>query len=80
MPVTAQAEKKLRRDRKQQVINAAHRAHLRDGVKSMRKKPTKKQLQAVFTLLDKSVKHHIIHKNKASRLKSRLSKLLVKKI
>ena len=80
MPVTAQAEKKLRRDRKQQVINAAHRAHLRDGVKSMRKKPTKKQSQAVFTLLDKSVKHHIIHKNKASRLKSRLSKLLVKKI
>lgn len=79
MPVTAQAEKKLRRDRKQQVINAAHRAHLRDGVKSMRKTPTKKQLQAVFSLLDKAVKLHIIHKNKAARLKSRLSKLLLKK-
>jgi len=79
MPVTAQAEKKLRRDRKQQVVNAAHRAHLRDGIKSMRKKPTKKQLQAVFTLLDKSVKLHVIHKNKAARLKSRLSKLLLKK-
>ncbi len=79
MPVTAQAEKKLRRDRKQQVINAAHRAHLRDGVKSMRKTPTKKQLRAVFSLLDKAVKLHVIHKNKASRLKSRLSKLLIKK-
>lgn len=79
MPVTAQAEKKLRRDRKQHVVNAAHRLHLRDGVKSMRKTPTKKQLQAVFSLLDKSVKHHIIHKNKAARLKSRLSKLLLKK-
>ena len=79
MPVTAQAEKKLRRDRKQHVVNAAHRARLRDGVKSMRKTPTKKQLQAVFTLLDKSVKYHVIHKNKAARLKSRLSKLLLKK-
>lgn len=79
MPVTAQAEKKLRRDRKQQKVNAVHRAHLRDGVKSMRKTPTKKQLQEVFTLLDKSVKLHVIHKNKASRLKSRLSKLLATK-
>jgi small subunit ribosomal protein S20 len=79
MPVTAQAEKKLRRDRKQQKVNAIHRLHLRDGIKLMRKTPTKKQLQAVFTLLDKSVKLHIIHKNKAARLKSRLSKLLLKK-
>jgi len=79
MPVTAQAEKKLRRDKKQRVINAGHRAILRDGVKSMRKTPTKKQLQTVFTLLDKSVKHHVIHKNKANRLKSRLAKLLTKK-
>lgn len=76
MPVTAQAEKKLRRDRKQYLVNAAHRVHLRDGIKSMRKSPTKKQLRAVFTLLDKAVKFHIIHKNKASRLKSRLSQLL----
>lgn len=76
MPVTAQAEKKLRRDRKQQAVNAAHRLHLRDGIKLMRKSPTKKQLQAVFTLLDKSVKYHVIHKNKAARLKSRLSKLI----
>jgi small subunit ribosomal protein S20 len=79
MPVTAQAEKKLRRDRKQQRINADHRTDLRDGVKTMRKTPTKKQLQSVFTLLDKSVKLHVIHKNKANRLKSRLSKLLVVK-
>ena len=79
MPVTAQAEKKLRRDKKKRVINAEHRTVLRDGVKSMRKTPTKKQLQTVFTLLDKSVKYHVIHKNKASRLKSRLSKLLEKK-
>lgn len=76
MPVTKQAEKKLRRDKKQQAVNASHRATVRAAIKTMRKSPTKKQLEQVFTILDKSVKHHIVHKNKAARLKSRLSKLL----
>jgi small subunit ribosomal protein S20 len=79
MPVTKQAEKKLRRDKKQQKINAVQRVRLRDGMKLMRKNPTKKHLQEVFILLDKAVKLRIVHKNKAARLKSRLSKLLLKK-
>jgi ribosomal protein S20 len=40
--------------------------------------PGKKTLSAAFKALDKSAKGHIIHKNKAARLKSRLSKLLKK--
>ncbi len=31
-----------------------------------------------MTLLDKAAKRHVIHKNKASRIKSRLSKLLAR--
>ena len=56
---------------------AARRA-LRDVVKSMRKSPSAKSLTVAFTALDKAAKKHIIHKNKADRLKSRLSKLLKK--
>lgn len=44
----------------------------------MRKNPTAKALQKVYSQLDRAVKKKLIHKNKASRLKSRLSKLLVK--
>ncbi|MBI3955662.1 30S ribosomal protein S20, partial [Candidatus Gottesmanbacteria bacterium] len=43
------------------------------------KKPTAKALASAFTQLDKAAKTNVIHKNKASRLKSRLSKLLQKK-
>jgi ribosomal protein S20 len=45
-------------------------------VKSMRKKPTQTSLAKAFRALDKAAKTHVIHKNKAARLKARLSKLL----
>lgn len=44
----------------------------------MRKKPTAKALTAAYKALDKAAKHHIIPKNRASRTKSRLAKLLKK--
>ena len=56
----------------------AARENLRDFVKSFRKSPTKKSLDKVFQTLDKAAKRNIIHKNKAARLKSRLSGLLKK--
>ncbi len=79
MPITKQAEKKLRHDRKRAVETARSRAGLQKLVKSMRKKPTQKSLTVVFAALDKAAKTHVIHKNKADRLKARLSKLLAKK-
>ena len=79
MPITKQAIKKLRGDRLRQVHNSRIRINLRDTVKSMRQKPSAKALSHAFKRLDKAVKTHVIHKNKAARLKSRLSKLLVKK-
>lgn len=79
MPITAQAIKKLRHDRKRQKVTAARRTSVRDAVKAMRKTPTQKQLSTTFQVLDKAVKIHVIHANKASRLKSRLAALLGKK-
>ena len=78
MPVTKQAEKKLRHDKIRSIYNANKREHLRSLIKQFRKKPSQKSLPAVFQTLDKSIKTHLIHKNKANRLKSRLSKLLKK--
>lgn len=78
MPVSRQAEKKLRHDRKRTLVNKKKREALRLIIKQMRKKPSKKLLSGVFKTADKAVKIHLIHKNKASRLKSRLSKLLKK--
>jgi small subunit ribosomal protein S20 len=78
MPITKRAVKKLRHDRKRTIqVKRVHGA-LQKLVKSMRKKPTQASLTKAFSALDKAAKTHAIHKNKAARLKARLSKLLKK--
>ena len=78
MPITKQAIKKLRHDRFRAKQNDKVQESLRRLMKSMRQKPSKKTLSSVMALLDKAAKRHVIHKNKASRIKSRLSKLLAR--
>jgi len=78
MPITKQAEKKLRHDRKRATKTAKQRSDLRVVIKKLREKPSKKGLDQAFKVLDKAAKNHVIHANKASRLKSRLSKLIAK--
>lgn len=78
MPVTKQAAKKLRHDLVRTQQNKKIRGNIAQFVKKARKSPTATSLRAAFSVLDKAVKHHIIHKNTASRTKARLAKLLVK--
>jgi len=78
MPIIKQAKKKLRRDRKVATTNATKRKTLRTAVKTYRAKSTKATLTKTASVIDKAAKFRVIHKNKAARLKSRLSKLLKK--
>lgn len=78
MPITKRAIKKLRHDRVRSVQTDSVRKTLRKLIKAARVSPGKKSLSTAFRALDKAVKNHVIHKNKAARLKSRLSKLLKK--
>jgi small subunit ribosomal protein S20 len=79
MPIIAQAAKKLRHDRKRTKQTMEVRESLRNVIKVMRKTPTPKTLSSVFQALDKAAKKNVIHKNKASRLKANLAKLIAKK-
>lgn len=79
MPITKQAAKKLRRDNTTSIRNSRVRRDVREAVKAVRKHPTIKTFSMATKLLDKAAKTHIVHKNKAARLKSRLSRLLAKK-
>lgn len=78
MPITKSAKKKMRQDKRRTIINQKIRQQMKLALKKMRQTPTKQNLQKVSQLLDRAAKKGIIHKNKASRLKSRLSKLLQK--
>lgn len=79
MPITAQASKKLRHDRKRTVQIMTVKETMRELVKTMRKSPSVKNLTKVFSSLDKAAKRNIIHANKAARLKANLAKLIIKK-
>jgi small subunit ribosomal protein S20 len=76
MPVIQSAKKALRRDRRRAIINKEIKIKIKEILKSTRKNPNKKNLDLSFKILDRAAKKKVIHQNKASRLKSRLSKLL----
>ncbi|EKD91025.1 MAG: hypothetical protein ACD_30C00050G0001 [uncultured bacterium] len=76
MPIIKSAKKKMRKDKRITAHNKVLKDNLKALIKSMRKTPTKQNLQGAFSALDKAAKTHLIHPNKASRLKSRLSKHL----
>lgn len=75
MPVIKSAKKKLRVDKKRESANKKAESLVELIIKKAKKKPTPKSIQEAFSLIDKAVKKNIFHKNKAARIKSRLSKL-----
>jgi small subunit ribosomal protein S20 len=76
MPVIKQAIKKVRQDKKKTIENALRKSAYKKAVAAFRKSPSVDGLKKVYVALDKAAKTNVIHKNKASRLKSRLSKML----
>jgi len=66
----------MRQDERRTLINQKIRRQMKLAVKKMRQKPSPKAFQEASRTLDQTAKKNIIHRNKASRLKSRLTKLL----
>jgi ribosomal protein S20 len=77
MPILKSSKKKMRRDKKITLINDEKKKALKGLIKNMRRTPNKDSFSSVMSGLDKAAKHHLIPLNRASRLKSRLSKLLI---
>lgn len=79
MPIIKSAIKKVRKDKIRTARNAVKSNALKKLIKITRRTPNAKNLTAVFSALDKASKTNLIHRNKAARLKSRLSKLVAPK-
>lgn len=77
MPIIKSAIKKVRKDKVRTARNRKREGMLKTLLKKARKEKSDKNLSAIFSALDKAVKVNLIHKNKASRLKSRLVKGVV---
>lgn len=83
MPITKSAFKALRQSKRKRTRNLEQQKALKDvmkkykkAVEADKKDETAKLLPEVYKKLDKAAKTNIIKKNKASRLKSRLTKKL----
>ena len=74
MPVIKSAKKKLRQDKKREKTNNLLRKTFKGAVKDAQKSKTTEKIKKAVKLVDKAVKKKLIHKNKAARIKSGLSK------
>lgn len=75
MPVIKSAIKKLRHDKKREKENQVFLSLMEKTLRIAKKSQGKKEISSAFSLLDKAVKKHLVHKNKAARLKSALVKV-----
>ena len=74
MPIIKSAKKKVRQDKKRRIVNLKNFDKYKTALSLARKKPTLTNIKAAESLIDQAAKKKIIHKNKASRLISRLTK------
>jgi small subunit ribosomal protein S20 len=85
MPNTKSAAKAMRQAKRRNANNTRTKEKFKTAVKEVRKSITasakdeaEKQLAKAMSTLDKAVKKGVIHKNTASRKKSRLAKAIGK--
>ncbi len=79
MPVTKSAKRALRGSKKKESINKLIMSKLEVAVRQAQKGKTSAKILAAVSLADKAAKKKVIHKNKAARMKSQLSKLMPEK-
>jgi len=79
MPVTRSAQKASRQSFRRREQNLERKSAFKEAVKAYKKSPSAELLSKVYQALDKAAKTNVVTKNKAARLKSRLSKHLAPK-
>ena len=85
MPITSSAKKALRASKHKAVFNLKRKDAISDTVKKIKKligakkiKDAEALMPKAYQAIDKACKTNLIHKNTASRKKSRLAKMLAK--
>jgi small subunit ribosomal protein S20 len=79
MPVTKTAKRALRSSKRKNLVNAIAVKNLEIAIRTAKKSKTSKDVARATSLSDRAVKKNIIHKGKAARIKSSLSKMLPQK-
>lgn len=75
MPVTKTAKRALRGSMRKAIVNSSIISKLEVAIRLAKKVKTAAAVKVASSLADRAAKKKIIHRNKASRIKSSLSKL-----
>lgn len=78
MPVTKTAKRALRVSKRKFIVNTDIRKRLDIALREAKKAKTAEKIRKAISLADRAAKKNVIHKNKASRIKKSLSKLMPK--
>ena len=76
MPVTKTAKRALRGSKRKEEVNKLIIKKLEVALRNVKKIKSAKNITLAISLADRAAKKKVIHKNKAARIKSTLSKLL----
>ncbi len=85
MPIIKSAKKKLKQDKKRTAKNLTYKTKYKSAIKAAKKSviakgaKTASLVSKAVSLIDKAAKKGVMHKNKAARLKSRVTKSANKK-
>ena len=79
MPITKSALKALRQSKRKAASNRPIRSRVKTTMDDAKKNMTPESLASAFSAIDKALKKNILHRNKAARLKSKVSKFLASK-
>lgn len=74
MPVTKSAIKTLRQQKRRSIVNAGIRAKMRTIIKAVKTDLGVQGLSEMYSTVDRAAKRGVIHRNKAARIKSRITK------
>ena len=78
MAVTKTAKRALRSSKRKEGVNKRIRLNLDAAMRIAKKEKKRKNILTAISLADRAAKKHIIHRNKAARIKSTLSGFLLK--
>lgn len=76
MPILKNAKKALRVSKRKNLINQRVRSRMKTMMDHLKKEANAESVNQAFSSIDKAKKNNLIHKNKAARLKSNISRSL----
>ena len=76
MPILKNAKKALRASQRKHAVNQPVRSRLKTVSDKVMKSKKAEDLSMAYSAVDKAVKKNLIHKNKAARLKAKLSQMM----